>query len=165
MVWAAFLCTMAEERRVVSRYNSYLDCFVQIVLVDDTVLEIAFDEEPDPDTTEEHDLLDRIDRYLSGTGKDEFTDVEIELTGGERERRVLETVRSIPYGKDMTVEAIVRDTEGFSTSDEADHEFVREVLDRNPIPLIIPDHRVRDGPSPTPPRVEQRLRSLENIVS
>ena len=33
----------------------------------------------------------------------------------------------------------------------------------DPAPLLIADHRVRDGPSAAPPEIEQRLRSLEGL--
>jgi methylated-DNA-[protein]-cysteine S-methyltransferase len=40
---------------------------------------------------------------------------------------------------------------------------VREALAANPVPLLIPDHRVRDGPSGAPPPVEQKLRAVEGL--
>jgi methylated-DNA-[protein]-cysteine S-methyltransferase len=47
--------------------------------------------------------------------------------------------------------------------DQDDLIVVREALAENPVPVIVPDHRVRDGPSALPPAVEQKLRSLEDL--
>jgi methylated-DNA-[protein]-cysteine S-methyltransferase len=51
----------------------------------------------------------------------------------------------------------------FDDEDDADHEVVRATLADNPVPLLLPDHRVRDGFSAVPPKIEQRLRSLEGL--
>ena len=52
---------------------------------------------------------------------------------------------------------------GEAPGEQEDQQQVREALAANPVPLLIPDHRVRDGPSGAPPEVEQRLRSLEGL--
>jgi methylated-DNA-[protein]-cysteine S-methyltransferase len=52
---------------------------------------------------------------------------------------------------------------GLDDENEADVTTVRTALDANPVPVVVPDHRIRDGPSSAPPRVEQRLRSLEGL--
>lgn len=147
------------------RYFPYLESVVEVVIVDARVQAVAFSEEPDSGTDEDHELLDRIDRYLSGTVEDEFEDVEIQIDVRGADRSVYDAVRSVSYGENVTVEDIARAVEEFDVGTPEDLDDIREILDRNPIPLIIPDHRVRDGPSAAPPRVEQRLRSLEQLVS
>jgi methylated-DNA-[protein]-cysteine S-methyltransferase len=54
-------------------------------------------------------------------------------------------------------------TSGIDHTDDEDLNLVRTALDENPAPLLIPDHRVRDGPSAAPAPVEQKLRSLEGL--
>ena len=52
---------------------------------------------------------------------------------------------------------------GLDPEDDTDRTLVRTALAENPVPLLVPDHRVRDGPSAAPPDVEQKLRSLEGL--
>lgn len=148
-----------------SRYDPYLETYVQVTLVDGTVRSVSFPDEPDPDASEDHELLDRIEAYLSGTVRDDFADVPIEFDNGDTEQAVLEAVRSVPYGENASVESIARKVSHLDVERGEDHDLIREILDENDAPLIVPDHRVRDGPSGAPPSVEQRLRSLEQIAT
>ncbi|MFB6124686.1 MAG: MGMT family protein [Halanaeroarchaeum sp.] len=145
---------------IYARESSYLGCYVQIGVAGDRVISVSFPETPDADAETDHPLLDRIDAYLEGVA-DDFADVEIGLTVPTDQRAVLETVREIPYGEQATVDDVVRRTATL-TEDGAD-EVVRSALAENPVPLLVPDHRVRNGPSAAPPEVEQRLRSLEGL--
>jgi methylated-DNA-[protein]-cysteine S-methyltransferase len=54
-------------------------------------------------------------------------------------------------------------TADLDPEDDGDLTTLRTALANNPAPLVIPDHRVRDGPSAAPPPVEQKLRSLEGL--
>ena len=54
-------------------------------------------------------------------------------------------------------------TPGLDAEDEDDLILVRTALDANPVPVLEPDHRVRDGPSAAEPHVEQKLRSIEGL--
>ncbi|RDZ98709.1 cysteine methyltransferase, partial [Haloferax sp. Atlit-6N] len=38
----------------------------------------------------------------------------------------------------------------------------RTALAENPVPLFVPDHRVRDAPSGAPASVAERLREIES---
>jgi methylated-DNA-[protein]-cysteine S-methyltransferase len=73
---------------------------------------------------------------------------------------VLEALRQVPYGEDVSVERLARMAAGVDPDDET---TVRTALAENPVPLVVGDHRVRDGPSAAPPAVEQRLRSVEGL--
>ncbi len=99
--------------------------------------------------------LDRIDEYLQGV-EDDFADVTVGLTAPTDQRIVLEAVQEIPYGEDASVAQVARMTPDLNDDEEDDLAQVREALAANPVPLLIPDHRVRDGPSAAPPPVEQR---------
>jgi len=74
-------------------------------------------------------------------------------------RNVLEAVREIPYGEQGSVQQVAQMAAGLDANEDDDLTTVREALAANPIPLLIPDHRVRDGPSGAPPEVEQKLRA------
>ena len=155
----------AEAGKRYAHYVPYVESYVEFVFVDERLRSVSFPEEPTPDAAEEHELLDRLDRYLSGTAEDEFRDVEVDIELPAVEREVLEAVRALPYGENASVLDIARSVPEYDAGTDEDLDAIREILDRNPIPVIVPDHRVRDGPSATPPRVEQRLRSLEQLVA
>ncbi|UPV73087.1 MGMT family protein [Halorussus limi] len=148
---------------IFARESSYLDRYVQLGTASGRVLSVSFPEVPDEEAAEDHDLLDRIFDYLDGIEDDDFSDVVVALTVPTYKRRVLESVRGIPYGDQVNVETLTRMTSGIDHTDEEDLDLVRTALDENPAPLLIPDHRVRDGPSAAPAAVEQKLRSLEGL--
>jgi len=142
--------------------SSYLGRYVQIGVAGDRVISVSFPKEPDGDAESESPVLERVQAYLEGV-EDDFADVRIGLTVPTDQRAVLEAVRSVGYGEQVTVEALARMTPGLDPDDEADLDLVRSALAENPLPLLVPDHRVRDGPSAAPPDVEQKLRSLEGL--
>ena len=138
----------------------YLDRSVQLGVAGDRVISVSFPREADPDASDDHPLLERVRAYLEGV-EDDFTDVG--LTVPTDQRAVLETVRGVGYGESVTVEAAARATPGLDADDEADRQLARTALADNPLPLLVPDHRVRNAPSGAPPEVEQKLRALEGL--
>lgn len=153
---------MDEEAGIYAREFAYLDRYVQVGAASGRVLAVSFPQTPEENATGEHDLLDRIEAYLEGE-QDDFRDVAVALTVPTDQRAVLEQVREIPYGEQLSVERLARTTPGLDDEDEDDLALVRTALDENPAPLFVPDHRVRNGPSAAPPEVEQKLRSLEGL--
>lgn len=151
-----------EPAGIYARESSYLGRYVQIGIAGDRVLSVSFPREPEPDARSEHELLDRIDDYLEGAEPD-FSDVTVALTMPTDRRKVLEAVQEIPYGEQVSVERLARMTLDLDAESEDDLDLVRTALAENPVPLFVPDHRVRDGPSAAPPRVEQRLRTIEGL--
>jgi len=152
----------ADEPGIYAMESAYLDRFVQLGVAGGKLLSVSFPRTPDDDAAAEHALLDRIEGYLEGA-KADFADVDIGLTVPTAHRRVLEALREVPYGQQVTVERLTGLTPDLDTDDESDRDLVRTALAENPVPLVIPDHRVRDGPSGAPPDVEQKLRSLEGL--
>ncbi|WP_135820531.1 MGMT family protein [Halostella litorea] len=151
-----------EDAGIYARESPYLDRHVQVGVASGRVVSVSFPEDPADDAEGEHELLDRIFAYLEGQ-EDDFADVRVALTVPTDRRSVLETVRDLPYGEGVTVQALARMTPGLDAEADEDLRLVRSALADNPAPLLIPDHRVGDGPSAAPPAVEQRLRSLEGL--
>ena len=150
------------EAGIYARESGYLERYVQVGLASGRVISVSFPASPDEDAASELPLLDRIQAYLEGD-EDDFADLDVAMTMPTDQRRVLETVREVPYGEQVSVAKLAGMTPKLDAEDDADHQLVRTALAENPAPLVIPDHRVRDGPSAAPPEVEQRLRSLEGL--
>lgn len=148
---------------IYARESSYLERYVQVGVASGRVLRVSFPETPDDDAEEDHPILERLFEYLEGVETVTFEDVEVALTVPTDQRAVLESVQEIPYGDQIDVDTLARMTPGIDHEDDADLTLVRTALDENPAPLLIPDHRVRDGPSAAPPAIEQKLRSLEGL--
>ncbi|WP_440005270.1 MGMT family protein [Halomicrococcus sp. SG-WS-1] len=151
-----------DDAGIYARESTYLERHVQLGIASGRVLSVSFPHDPDEEAQGDHELLDRVFAYLEGV-EDDFSDVQVALTLPTDQRSVLERVREIPYGDQINVETLARMTAGVDHTDEDDQNMVRSALDSNPAPLLVPDHRVRDGPSAAPPDVEQKLRSLEGL--
>jgi len=148
---------------IYARESTYLDRYVQVGAASGRVLSVSFPDVPDADAEADHPVLDRIFEYLDGLEPITFDDVQVAMTMPTDQRAVLESVREIPYGDQVTVDTLARMTSGLDHEDDDDIILVRTALDENPTPILIPDHRVRDGPSAAPPDVEQKLRSIEEL--
>ena len=151
-----------DEAGIYARESPYLEGYVQVGVASGRVISVSFPSVPDEQAATDHEILDRIFAYLEGE-RDDFRDVQVALTVPTEQRTLLEAVRDVPYGEQVTVEALARRTATLDPSDEDDLQLVRTALAENPAPILIPDHRVRDGPSAAPPAIEQRLRSLEGL--
>ncbi|MES3517773.1 MAG: MGMT family protein [Natronomonas sp.] len=149
------------EAGIYARESAYLECYVQIGIAGGRLLSVSFPDGPPADAQTEQPLLDRIEAYLEGT-TDAFDDVEVAMTMPTDHQKVLEAVRDVPYGESASVEDVTR-MAGLDPEDSEDQTLVRTALAENPTPLVIGDHRIRDGPSAAPPGIEQRLRSLEGL--
>lgn len=152
-----------EVAGIYAREIDYLERYVQIGIASGRIISVSFPEYADDDAADEHDLLGRFERYCDGIEEDDFADVEVGLTMPTGERNVLETLRGVEYGEQVSVDQLAKMTPTLDSDDEQDVITVREALAENPLPVIFPDHRVRDGPSALPPQVEQRFRSLEDL--
>ena len=153
---------MEDTSGIAAREVAFLDRAVQLGIASDRVIDVSFPSSPPEDADTEHPLLDDIAAYFEGETV-EFSDAEVALTMATDRRDVLETLRSIPYGEDVSVEQLTQMTPGLDPDDDDDRSLVRTALAENPVPLLVPDHRVRDGPSGAPPAVEQQLRSIEGL--
>ncbi|MFC4987610.1 MGMT family protein [Saliphagus infecundisoli] len=144
---------------IYARESPAIDRVVQLGAASGRVISVSFPEEVPADAAEDHPVLERLLAALDGE-EDDFGDVTVALTVPTPHRGVLEEVRTIPYGRERDVASIARSVPDL---DDEDGETVRAALRENPLPILIPDHRVPDGPSAAPAAVEARLRSLEGI--
>lgn len=150
-----------DEAGIFARESDFLDRYVQLGVAGQRVISVSFPGAAEPDAEAEHPLLNRVFAYFEGA-RDDFDDVEVGLTVPTDHRAVLEATRQVPYGEQVSVERLVR-MSGMDPDDEEAHDTARAALAENPVPLFVPDHRVRDGPSGAPAAVEQRLRNLEGL--
>jgi methylated-DNA-[protein]-cysteine S-methyltransferase len=150
-----------EDAGIYARESSSLECHVQIGVASKRVISVSFPDTAPADSSSEHPVLDRIEAYLDGA-EDDLDDVDVGLTVPTDQRAILESVRGIPYGETVTVETLVRMTSGMDHDSDEDRQTARTALAENPVPLLIPDHRVDDGPSGAPPAVEHKLEQLES---
>ena len=137
-----------------------LDRAVQVGVVGGKVIGVSFPADPPEDADPDHPLLDRIEAYLGGE-PDDFDDVEVGLTVPTDHRRVLEATRNVPYGETVSLDRVIR-MAGLDPEERADVETAKTALAENPVPIFVPDHRVRDAPGATPDSVARRLRALES---
>ncbi|MDB2262780.1 MGMT family protein [Halorubrum ezzemoulense] len=134
---------------------------VQIGFAGGRVISVSFPAEHPGDADGDHDLLDRIDAYLGGE-RDEFAEFALGLTVPTDRREALEALRSVPYGEEVSVSRLAR-LGGFDPDDPDDLEVVTGALADNPIPVLLPDHRVSGGPYATPSDVRSELRRVEGV--
>ncbi len=138
-----------------------LDRTVQLGIAQGRVLSLSFPTQLDADAQTDHELLERIVAFFSGE-QDDFSDVVVALTVPTPQREILETLRTVPYGETVSMAQLLRMTPGDHDPDE--HlPTVQNALVGNPLPVLIPTHRVSDGPSALPPGVETAVRSVEGI--
>ena len=104
-------------------------------------------------------MLDRVFDYLDGA-EDEFQDVETAITVPTAQRAVLEAVQQIPYGETGTARQVAH-MANLDPDDEDDAQTLRTALRRNPVPILVPDHRVENTPGATPEDVAVALRNVE----
>ena len=139
-----------------------IDRHAQLGIAQGRIVSVSFPGTPEDGAESDHELLDRIGAYLEGV-EEGFTDVTVAFVVSTDRREVLETVRGIPYGTQAGIETVASMTAGLDPEDSNDRRLVREALRDNPAPLLVPDHRVRDGPSAAPASVAQTFRSVEGL--
>lgn len=152
-----------ETAGIYARELPDLERYVQVGAASGRVISVTFPAVPDDDARDDHELLDRFERYTEGVVEEGFADVETGLTVPTRHREVLEALRQVDYGEEVDVRSLANMTPVLDADDEDDAATVRTALSDNPLPVLFPDHRVRDGPSGLPPEVEAKLRSLEDL--
>lgn len=147
-----------------ARHLPDLDRHVQVGLASGTLVQVSFPETPDETAAGDHELLDRLAGVVTGEREDDFDDVAVALTVPTDQRAVLETLRTVPAGTSTEVETLLRMTPGLDPEGDGAEATVREALRANPLPVVIPDHRVDGAQGATPDPVRRRLRAVEGIA-
>jgi len=145
---------------IFARQFDSLDCVVQLGIASGRAIDVSFPEAVPADADADHELLDSVQEYLNGdpTAVD---DADIGLTVPTDQRAVLEALDTVSPGSTITVSRLAR-IAGLDPSEQDSLDTVRDALRNNPVPIFLPDHRVRDGQGATPPQVAAALRRLEN---
>ncbi|MCX2819311.1 methylated-DNA--[protein]-cysteine S-methyltransferase [Haladaptatus sp. F3-133] len=150
------------------RWSGYLGRYVQVGVASNSAVSVAFVDEPDAESVERaqgegSDALRAVFAYLDGEGA--TPDVPYALTVSGVERRALERTRDVPYGTTTTYAEF-----GSSIGEGGDEEGVarvREALHGNPVPIVLPSHRIvaEDGIGGFvgPREVKRKLLELEGV--
>jgi len=115
----------------------------------------------------QHDLIARVVAYAEGAA-DAFVDVPVDLSGvAPQSRRIYEHIRGLAWGQTTSYGAIAR-----WLGDVALSRAVGAAMGANPVPLVIPCHRVlaADGrtggfSSPDGVRTKMQMLALEHAAS
>ena len=147
---------------VFAAHSTEIDRWVQIGVASGKLIKVDFlQEQPDTRVTD-HPILHRLLAVLRGEQTDLFHDVTLGLTVGQDHRAIFSTVRAIEPGSELTGKEVARRTTGLD-HDETGEQQVRAALEANPVPLVVPDHRVSDIAGSTPGPVRSHLRAVEGL--
>jgi len=146
---------------VFAREFDRLDRAVRLGVAGGRLIKVEFPAAAPDDADPSHDLLDRIADYLGGAA-DDFADVTVATTVPTETRRVMDACRKVPHGREASVSQVTR-MANFDPNEPDDVRTAKEALRGNPVPLVVPDHRVQGGPYATPAEVRETLRSVENL--
>lgn len=131
---------------------------VQVGAAAGKAISVSFPDEAPADAGDDHPALDSVERALAGAA--DLRAVDVALTVPTAQRDVLEAVRQVPPGERASLTQVAH-MAGLDPDDADDLELVRTALRENPIPLLVPDHRV-EGEWATPPDVAERFREAES---
>lgn len=145
-----------------ARYSSTLERWVQFGIVSGRVIKLDFLVDRPSEAGDTHPLLDRLERYLDKGELLSFEDVEIALTGPTSHRPVYDTLRQVPYGSEIDVQTLIERSSRIQTLDEP-KRIVHEAIGSNPVPILVPDHRVREVTARIDPEMRAALRNLEDL--
>lgn len=146
-----------EDAGIYARQVPGLDRVVQFGVAQGRVVGVDFPDAVPADADSDHPLFERLEEYLGG-GAD-LTDVTVALTVPTDRRAVLEAVQELPAGETVGLARLVR-LAGLDPDDESDRRTTETTLRENPVPILVPDHRV-EAPGATPDDVVRALRTVE----
>lgn len=152
----------AAATGVFAGHSTNLGRWVQLGIASGNVINVAFSAERPEGVAGDHPLLEQILAYLDDGQQADLSTVAIALTVPTEHRHVYETVRAIPFGTERTVADVVARTATLASGEEG-AGIVRTALAANPIPLLIPEHRVAEIDGSTDAEIRRRLRDLEGF--
>lgn len=125
-----------EALAVYSRFSRELGLYVRLEILEGRVSGVQLTHDPLEGPSPSHPYLTRILEHVR-TGKGDLADIPLHLEVTPFERRVLDTLQTIPAGDTITYGEVARRV-GQSKAARA----VGQAVARNPIPVVIPCHRV-----------------------
>lgn len=143
--------------------SAAIDRLVQVGIASGRVLQVSFPADRPDDASSEHPILSALLDYLEDGNVDEIVDVDVALTMPTDRRGVLETLRTVPPGEEVTTEQLARMTTGLDPDEPEDLGLVERALADNPAPILVPDHRVADAGGATPGDVRRYCREIEGV--
>lgn len=149
-----------EDAGIYARESDRLGRVVQLAIAGGQTIDVSFPAEIPSDAEPDHPLLDRLFDYFDGE-KDGLEDAETAITVPMADRQVLDAVTQIPYGETGNSRQVAH-MANLNPDDEEDAETVRTALRNNPVPILVPDHRVTDAAGATPDDVATTLRNIES---
>lgn len=149
-----------EDAGIYARESERLGRVVQVAVASGQVIDVSFPAEIPEDAERNHPLLDRIFDYLDAA-EGVVDTIETAITVPTPQRQVLDAVTQIPYGETGNSRQVAH-MANLDPDDEEDAETVRIALRNNPVPILVPDHRVTDVQGATPDDVAATLRTIES---
>ncbi|MFQ5919333.1 MAG: methylated-DNA--[protein]-cysteine S-methyltransferase [Thermoplasmata archaeon] len=125
-----------EALSLYSRFSSELGLYVQLEVLGQRVRRVKLARDASRDAESSHPYLEKILEHLR-TGKGDLRDIPLDLQVGPFEREVLEYLRTLRRGRTVTYGEIAQHL-GRPRAARA----VGRACARNPVPLVIPCHRV-----------------------
>lgn len=126
-----------EATHLYVQFSDELGLYVRMVVEDGEVEAVSITEKaPDEPHGTDHPYLSRVIRHII-TGEDELRDIPVRLAVSPFNQQILEALRDIPSGEVMSYGEVASKL-GRPRAARA----VGNACARNPVPIIIPCHRV-----------------------
>jgi len=123
--------------RLYARFSEDLGLYVHLVMRRDQITEVGLSEDPPKGAAgDENPYLARIIEHIA-TGKDDLTDIPLDLPMAPFEREVLDLLRTIPPGEVITYGELAKRL-GRPKAARA----VGQACAKNPAVIVVPCHRV-----------------------
>ncbi len=123
-------------------YTKYIDTpisWLKLKATQDALLEISFVKEPGESTKDEiiiiREAANQLEEYLNGNRK-EFT-IKLAPAGTDFQQKVWQLVEAVPFGETDSYLSIAK-----QSGSEKNTRAVGLANGKNPIPIIIPCHRI-----------------------
>lgn len=144
---------------IYAREFAQLGTVIQLGVASGQLISVSFPAELPADAATEHEIFSQIEAFLDGD-RLALTEIEIALTVPTDQRQVLDALQSVPAGNTVSVSRLAK-LAGLDEESDDDLETIREAVRSNPLPLVIPDHRVHGVTGATPPAVATKLEQIE----
>ncbi|MDW5562319.1 MAG: MGMT family protein [Methanomassiliicoccus sp.] len=127
----------ADDDGIYVRFSEELGLYIEMVIKGGEVEAVSLTvEAPSEPYRTDHPFLERVIGHIA-TGRDDLRDIPVHLVTSSFDHQVLEALREIPSGQVMSYGEVARKL-GRPRAARA----VGNACARNPVPIIIPCHRV-----------------------